>query len=355
MHPLVIGLLGPWEWRPGVTLTLTALAVLYGLGWWRVRKASKHQKLASGWRLAAYFGGLVMLALALISPIDALGGQLLLMHMVQHKLLIMFAAPLLWLGNPFPIVLWALPARARHDIAGLLARDTWFRRILTTISQPIITWTIFLFVYIGWHDPGLYNLALRVPTVHNLEHISFFLAALLFWWPVVNGAPHLHKALPYWVRIVYLIAFVPPNAITGVAIASNPGVIYSYYESVPHIWGFTAIEDQAWGGAIMWIWSSEMMIQTAIIMLGVSRLLEERPIDSRIPSVSLVGSGHGGGASGSLPCPWGGNATTRQCTGRSLPGLCLDKSGSLARWRNPHDGRPDPTIGRRQGRHGLRG
>ncbi len=95
-------------------------------------------------------------------------------------------------------------------------------------------------------------------------------------YPVVNGAPHFHKALPYWVRIIYLVAFVPPNAITGVVIANSPEVIYTYYESVPHIWGFTAIEDQAWGGAIMWIWSSEMMIQAAVILLGVSYYREKQ-------------------------------------------------------------------------------
>ena len=211
-----------------------------------------------------------------MSPIDMLGGQLLIMHMVQHKILVMLAAPLLWLGNPFPIMLWALPIPARHSLTTLLVRDSVFRRVLTAATQPIICWLVFVFTYIGWHDPGLYNLALRVPWVHDIEHVTFLGTAMLFWWPVVNGAPHLHKALPYWVRIIYLIAFVPPNAIAGFAIANAPDVIYTYYASVPHIWGFSVLEDQAWGGAIMWIWSSEMMIQAAIIMLGVSFYREKR-------------------------------------------------------------------------------
>ena len=276
MHPLVRGLLSPWEWRPEVALTIGVMAALYGYGWWRVRRQSKRQKFATWWRLAAYYGGLFALALALMSPIDALGGQLLIMHMVQHKILVMFAAPLLWLGTPYPIVLWALPVGVRRVVSAPLVTDTPFRRALTAVTNPAICWLVFLFVYIGWHDPGLYNLALRVDWVHDIEHITFFLAAMLFWWPVVNGAPHLHKALPYWVRIVYLIAFVPPNAITGVVIANSSQVIYTYYETVPHIWGFTAIEDQAWGGAIMWIWSSEMMIQAAVILLGVGVYREKQ-------------------------------------------------------------------------------
>ena len=280
MHPLIGGLFGPWEFRPEVLLPVLVMGTLYVVGWLRVRRKlagrGKGRKLASGWRLACYLGGLAALLLALLSPIDILGGQLLIMHMVQHKILVMAAAPLLWLGDPFPIMLWALPAGPRRALGALFTRDSWFRRALTVVTQPGICWLIFLFVYIGWHDPSLYDLALRVPWVHNLEHVTFFLAAMLFWWPVVNSAPHLHKPLPYWVRIIYLIAFVPPNAITGVSIATATEIIYPHYATVPHIWGFTALEDQAWGGAIMWIWSSEMMIQAAIIMLGVSFYQEKR-------------------------------------------------------------------------------
>lgn len=280
MHPLIGGLLSPWEFRPEVLLPVLVMGTLYVAGWLRVRRKlasrGKGHKLASRWRLAAYLGGLASLLLALLSPIDVLGGQLLIMHMVQHKILVMAAAPLLWLGDPFPIVLWALPSSLRHAVGSLFTRDTWFRRGLTAATQPAICWLVFVFVYIGWHDPSLYDLALRVPWVHNLEHVTFFLAAMLFWWPVVNSAPHLHKPLPYWVRIIYLIAFVPPNAITGVSIATATDVIYPHYATVPHIWGFTALEDQAWGGAIMWIWSSEMMIQAAVIMLGVSFYQEKQ-------------------------------------------------------------------------------
>ena len=136
------------------------------------------------------------MALALLSPIDLLGGQLLIMHMVQHKILVMLAAPLLWLGNPFPIMLWALPLPARRAVSTLFVRDSAFRRVLTAATQPAICWLVFLFVYIGWHDPGLYNLALRVPWVHDIEHLTFFGAAMLFWWPVVNGAPICIKHCP---------------------------------------------------------------------------------------------------------------------------------------------------------------
>lgn len=267
MNALTRALFGPWNFRPEVVLILGTLATLYLVGWFRLRRQGK-VKLAHGWRLAAYTSGMGLLAVALLSPIDMLGGQLLFMHMIQHKLSVMAAAPLIWLGNPFPIGLWGLPAPLRRRTTLFFAGESPFRRALATATQPGIVWMVFIFVYIGWHDGNLYNMALRRDWVHDLQHIMFFSAAMLYWWHVTNAGPRLHKRLPIWAVLVFLLAAVPPNAITGVVIANSSQVIYTYYESVPRIWGFSALQDQMIGGVIMWIQGSEMFIQAAIIALA---------------------------------------------------------------------------------------
>lgn len=276
MHPLLTALLGAWEVRWEVLLPLLLAALVYGLGWSRLRQQSRRQKLASRWRLATYMLGLSSLALALLSPIDWLGTQLLTMHMVQHKLLIMVAAPLLWLGNPYPVGLWGLPRPLRRMLTALLAGKSWLRQLLAAISQPAIAWLIFTFLYLAWHDAALYDLALRHEWAHKLEHLTFFGGAMLFWWPVINGAPRLHKSMAYWMRIAYVLAFVPPNAIAGFAIANASEVLYPHYNTVPRLYGMTALQDQMLGGAIMWVWSSEMMINAALTMLGVISIQDRR-------------------------------------------------------------------------------
>jgi len=276
MHPLLRALSGPWELRWEVLLPLALFGSLYAVGWMRLRRQSKTQKVASTWRLAMYYLGLGSIALALMSPIDWLGTQLLTMHMVQHKILVMVAAPLIWLGNPYPVALWGLPFFARRLVTTGIAGATWLRAGLKAITQPAICWLVFTFTYLAWHDAVLYDLALRIEWVHNLEHLTFFLTAMLFWWPVVNGAPRLHKSMPYWGRILFVLAFVPPNAIAGFAIANSPEVIYTHYTTVPRLFGMSALEDQMIGGAVMWVWSSEMMIDVAIIMLGVMSLKERK-------------------------------------------------------------------------------
>lgn len=275
MNPLVQALLGPWELRPGVLLTLVPLTALYLIGWVRLRRRGA-RKLASGWRLAAYLAGMGTLAMALMSPVDQLGGQLFFMHMIQHKLSIMVAAPLIWLGNPFPIGVWGLPGAGRRAVGAVLNQESPVRSALAAVTQPFVAWIAFVFVYIGWHDPGAYNAALRNGFVHDVQHITFFITAMLFWWHVIGAAPRLHKSVSPWVAIAMLIGVIPFNAIAGFVIANNDAVIYTYYESVPRIWGFSVLEDQAVGGVIMWIPGSEMFFQAAGAVLAMMFIRDKR-------------------------------------------------------------------------------
>ncbi len=280
MSPIWQALLGPWEWRPAVLAVLLPLLTIYLVGWVRIRRKREARggssRLATGWRLAAYLSGMGALFLLLFSPIDMLGGQLFFMHMIQHKLSIMVAAPLIWLGNPFPIGLWGLPMPLRRACVAVLSDASPVRPALEAITQPFVVWLTFIIVYVGWHDGGAYNLALRLPWVHDIQHITFFVTALLFWWHVVGAPPRLHKSLSPWIAIAMLIGAIPFNAITGFAIANAGDVVYTYYESVPRIWGFSVMEDQAAGGVIMWVPGSEMLFQAAGIILAGMFIRERR-------------------------------------------------------------------------------
>jgi len=267
-HPLLRALVGPWAWRPAVLMVLLPLTTIYLVGWVRLQRRGA-TRLASKWRLAAYGTGMLTLAASLMSPIDSLGGQLFFMHMIQHKLTIMVAAPLIWLGNPFPIGVWGLPRQGRQALTSIFADSAPVRPALAAATQPFVAWLLFVFVYIGWHDPGMYNLALTHGRVHDFQHITFFLTAMLFWWHVVGAAPRLHKTVSPWVAILMLMAAIPFNAIAGFVIANNESVIYTYYQSVPRIWGFSVMQDQSVGGVIMWIPGSEMLFQAAAAVLAV--------------------------------------------------------------------------------------
>ncbi|NKQ37150.1 MAG: cytochrome c oxidase assembly protein [Chloroflexi bacterium] len=284
MDPILKAVLLSWSWRLEVIIVLALAGTLYTRGWWRLRRRSRHVgetyrsstfvrwRLTSSWRLASYWAGLFLVALALLSPIDSLGQQLFLMHMVQHLLLIMFAPPLLLLANPFPVILWGLPDSWRRVVGrGLgvvLHRQSVTRKLLRQATSAGIIWMIWVIAVIGWHDPGMYNWALRSEIVHDVEHLSFFLVSMLFWWHVIGAGPRIHKQAGYAGRVGLLIAAIPANMLTGMVLAFMTTVVYTYYEAVPRLWGIDALTDQRIGGIIMWVPGSMMFIVAALILIG---------------------------------------------------------------------------------------
>lgn len=281
MDPVTRAVLRSWEWRLEVTLPLLLAAALYFVGWRRLRqRTAGRSRLANGWRLAAYWGGLLLIGLALLSPIDVLAGQLFFIHMIQHLLLVMAAPPLLMLANPMPFLLWGLPHPARRRLgealSALLHRKSTSRRFLRSVTAPAVTWLLFVFVLIGWHDPGAYDAALRSELVHDVEHLTFFASAVLYWWHVVGAGPRIHKGFSRTAQIIYVIAAIPPTMLTGVAIAFAGQPIYTYYLGVPRLWGLDVLGDQTIGGIIMWIPGSMMYIIAVLILTGRWLQDEER-------------------------------------------------------------------------------
>ncbi len=281
MDPLLRAALQSWSWRGEVIIPLVILGVLYSRGWWVLRHRGRAENgLATVWRLVAYWVALLLLAVSLLSPVDTLSSFLFSMHMIQHLFMVMFAPPLLMIANPLPFLLWGLPARGRAGLGNgiyyLIGGKSAGRQLIRTLFSPGVVWMMYIIVLWGWHDPNLYNAALRYGWVHDLEHITFFLTAMLFWWRVVGAGPKVHQKISILGRVGLVIAGVPANMILGVFLAFATSPIYSFYEQMPRITGLSVLEDQALSGIIMWIPGSMMYIIAALILLFNFMRQEER-------------------------------------------------------------------------------
>jgi cytochrome c oxidase assembly factor CtaG len=248
-EPTVGAFLLAWSGRADVVLVLAALGIAYMTGWHRLRR--RQPRAVTGWMLAAYLGGLAAVALALLSPIDTFGGWLFTLHMLQHQLLAMIAAPLLLLGNPVPVALWALPRQPRRALGAALARGRPLGRLVRVVTWMPLAWSTYMVVLVGWHLPPAFEAALADPRVHDAQHWSFFLAGLLFWWPVVSPAPRLRGHVSYGLRIVYVLAglLVPMVPVMSMVLVDR--LLYRHYASVPRLWGLTPLQDQQTGWVTM--------------------------------------------------------------------------------------------------------
>ncbi len=291
------------HWRPDVGLPLVALAAVYLTGWRRLRR--RQRSLAPAWRLVAYLGGLATIAVALLSSLHDLAERLFAAHMVQHQLLLMVAPPALLLGNPFPYAMWGLPSRARRTLRRFLVEGRPARRVLRRLTWPPVAGLVYAVVLWGWHWPAAYEAALGAPWLHDLEHLTFFAGALLFWWPVVDPAPRTggrRGGLYYGMRIAYLILATAQNTLLGAVLSLTERVLYPSYAHDAGLFDLTPLEDQALGGGIMWS-GGHMYLVGILVVVWRALGAGESPPSARAAGVAGIPLARSGGHDAGSPSP----------------------------------------------------
>jgi cytochrome c oxidase assembly factor CtaG len=281
---LLLRIAGAWTWRPAVLLVVGALATLYVRGWWQLRRTPRTRGAAPGWRLAAYLTGLGCVVLALCSPLEILAELSFTAHMVQHQLLMMGAPPLMLLAAPYPMILWALPLRLRRRIGGLVSHPGPVRRVLRALTRMPVAGGLFTITLWSWHHPAAYEVALRHPLLHDVEHLTFFVTAGLFWWPIINPAPRFHRlvsGMMYGARIGYLILATGQNTLLGAVLGLSERVLYPSYAAAPRLLtDWSPVDDQAFGGGVMWS-ASHMFLLALLILLHRAMDAEGRKAGAR--------------------------------------------------------------------------
>jgi putative membrane protein len=262
-----------WTFDPSVLLGVLVLVVLYLTGWRRARSAREPHPPGFG-RLALFAAGILTILVALVSPLDSLGDQLMVMHMVQHMLLLDVAPILLILG--LTKVLLRPVTRRLNTIerrAGFFAHPAF----------AVLAYVGFLWL---WHIPAMYDRAQGNGAVHALEHLCFFSVGALYWWHVlspIRGRMRLGGMGP----IVYMTSTKLLVGILGIVLAFAPRVIYAFYAHKPDYWGLTPLQDQSMAGLVMALEQSIVM-GIALVVLFVQMLSESEREAQRAERFEVV-------------------------------------------------------------------
>ena len=251
MSPTLDAFLCSWPFDPWLLVALALSAAVYFRGWLVLHRRDA-ATLATPAGSARFLGGLATIFVALASPIEPFASLLLQVHMVQHLLLLMAAPPLLWLGAPLFPLLRGLPRPIRTYWIAPLFRSAFLRTLFGRLTHPAAALAVFTAASWGWHVPALYDLALRSPGWHYLQHACFLGAGLLFWYPVVRPYP-ARPRWPLWLLFPYLILADLQNTILSALLTFSDHVLYPYYTTVPRLAGQSALADQSAAGVLMWI------------------------------------------------------------------------------------------------------
>lgn len=259
-----------WLWP-----SLLVCAAVYAAGVRKLWRDSGPARGIPGWRVAAFGAGWLALAAALTDPLDALAQVSFAVHMAQHEILMLVAAPLLVLGNPLAAFVWALPSAQRHVVVRRF-RSAWWQSTWVWLVTPPVAWSVHALALWTWHAPAWFEAGLRHDAVHDLQHASFFVSALLFWWALVRRRPDGIAAL-------YVLTTLLHTGFLGALLTFAPNVWYPTYAGAANPWGLTALDDQQLGGLIMWVPVGAIFIVAGLLFCAqwLRALERARPVASK--------------------------------------------------------------------------
>jgi cytochrome c oxidase assembly factor CtaG len=250
-----------WTFDPWIVTPLLLAIVLYAVGcavlWQRTRLGPQFRH----WRTLAFMGGWLTLVAALVSPLHWLGEHLFAFHMIEHEILMAVSAPLLVLAAPIGVWLWSLPRSYRLKVGRVLRRPAlvccwqWLRTGRNaTLVHGVAIW--------AWHAPILFDAAVTNILLHRLQHLSFLLTAILFWWSVLRNS---NAGLAAW----HLFVTMLHTSVLGALMALAPRVLYQAQTATAAAWGLTPLEDQQLAGIIMWVPAGTIYAGAALAMLAI--------------------------------------------------------------------------------------
>lgn len=233
-------------WDVATAIVLTLMAGLYVRGLIRLWRSEAGRATIRRWQASGFAIGWIAAVVALLSPLGRLSDILFSAHMAQHEILMLISAPLMVVGRPFVVMMWALPAswRARigHGIRNRALQSGW-----SMLTGPLVVLFLHAVVLWAWHVPAMFEAALGNETVHVLQHLSFFVTAALFWWSLIHGR---YGRVGYGVGVLYVFATAMHTQILGALLTFGRRIWYPTHAART---GAKALEDQQLAGVVMWV------------------------------------------------------------------------------------------------------
>lgn len=272
---------GAWNTDWAIIAALVLAGIVYAAGWRRLQRAARPP--VGPRHAAAFAGAWVALAIALLSPLDALAGTLLSAHMGQHLLLLMVAPPLLAAARPGLVLRMGLP-RAARTTAG-----EWMhalRPVTRWANQPLVVLVVSTVALWAWHVPAFYDAAVTNAGLHAAEHLSFLGTEFLFWRLVIDPAPRRRLAYPGAMLLTFAVLL--QGAALGALLTLAPTVLYPVYRDTAALWGTTALADQHLAGALMWVPPGGAYLVTIVALAAAWFRQMDRRMPRREPGLAVA-------------------------------------------------------------------
>lgn len=252
-------LLAHWSFDPPWVLTLLLAAGLYAHAYRRHLRSSPrvgHSPL----KAAAFFLGLILVAIAVLSPLEHYGNRVLWLNFTGFLVLTMIAAPLLVFGSPLTLAFRVGSERRRR-----ILRAAYRSRAASVLTNPVVAWLLFAVVTYLWQFSSLTEAAARNVFVRDLQQVTLLAVALCFWTPALASDP-LRWRLAHPLRALYVLLEMTHKALFGGMFLSMNNALHSHFAENAPAWAPDAITDQRMAILILWIGGSAIFM---IALVGI--------------------------------------------------------------------------------------
>jgi putative membrane protein len=253
---------GKWEFDPVVVGPLALSALLYFIGVMRLWRRAGWGRGVTYLHAGLFVSGWLVLGGALVSPLHEYGEHLFLAHMVEHELLMAVAAPLLALSRPLGTFLHAFPRDWRLTLIGW-TRGRAVQSVWAWLTDPLVATILHGLTIWIWHAPMLLDATLESELVHRLQHTSFLVTALFFWWAIFR--------LPvkaYGLGAVHVFATMLHTSILGALLTLTPRICYARQTQDAPSFGWTPLDDQQLAGLFMWVPGGAIYLVVGLWLIG---------------------------------------------------------------------------------------
>jgi putative membrane protein len=251
-----------WTIDPAVLAPLAFGGLLYAVGLVRLWWSAGYGRGVGGWQAVVFCMGWIVMAVALVTPLHDESRKFFTAHMVEHELVMTVAAPLLVVSGPLPVLLWAFPRAWRRNLARavgtmgyLLGWDILSRPLAATIVHAAAIWI--------WHIPAIFDAALGSEFLHWMQHLSFLVTALLFWWSVLDARNRSGAG----VALIFVTAL--HTSFLGILLALARQPLFPGQARVAAAWGADPLLDQQLAGLIMWIPAGLIYVAIGLALAGL--------------------------------------------------------------------------------------
>jgi putative membrane protein len=257
----------PWEFSWPVYLVTTLTLIWFWQGWRKVDKAER----PAPWRAACFLLGVASFYAVLQTHIDYLAQHMFFVHRAAHFVLHHAGAFLIALGAAGPVLRAGMP-----QFLAVLLQTSPVRRTMNVLQHPAVAPILFVGLLYFWLLPAIHDRVMLDANLYDLMNVTMAVNGVMFWSLVLDPRPKPPARLSHLMRAAMILIIELPQMALGAILSLSTTDYYPVYTICGRIYDMTALNDQHYGGLIIWLPGTLTSFAAMIAVLWTMRINEEK-------------------------------------------------------------------------------